>query len=112
MWFWSRLFVPLRLAHEECQVCLQEPHTRSQSLPVEDRPQGQTDFLFGFFFFLSESISELGERVVANGLQGLPMVGLEGLFSLFLLEQWTKGLILRGLDLEGILRELGEFLRL
>ena len=75
--------MPLRLAQDECQVCLHEPHRRSQSLPVEDIPQGQTDFLVDFFFFFSDSISEQGERVVASGLQGLPIVGLEGLFNLF-----------------------------
>jgi hypothetical protein len=63
------------LAHDECQVCLQVQHFKSQSFPVDDMPHGQTVLLVGFFFLVSEdllvSLSENGESVVANGLSGL-----------------------------------------
>jgi hypothetical protein len=74
----------------------------SQSLPVEDIPQGQTVFLL-LAFFLSEllveeeNLSEYGESVVAKGLLGLA----EGL---------AKGLT-RGLERSSSLRFCPEELR-
>ena len=108
-------------AQDVCQVCLHATHFRSQSLPVDDIPQGQTFFLGLFTFFpesllaLSVSLSENGDSVVASGLPGL-RTGLWGLFPWevsFL--DWScnaSGLTFRGLCLRcgSPSEELGEFL--
>jgi hypothetical protein len=67
-WPSLRVFVPFKLAHEECQFCLQELHTRFQSLPSDDAPQGHTVLLERDFFFTSDdlkalSLSDIGESV-------------------------------------------------
>ena len=92
------------MAQDECHVCLQVLQAKSQSLPVDDIPQGQIALLLFFFFLLSDeqlvNLSEKGDRVVANGLTGLPTLepGLKHRFW----EEFdvTRGLMLRvaGLD--------------
>ena len=67
--------MPFMLAQEECQLCLQVQHSRTQSWPAEDNPHGQTPLPERGFFFetddLEASLSDMGESVCASGLRGL-----------------------------------------